>query len=69
MKAYLVMIDDRHTDPTAEVFLDPDKAVAYARGYAQDGLVDEDPIKGWLYHATYSVEGDSVWVIKKEIHE
>lgn len=68
---YVVMWNDRHTDPTATLFATPEAAVewgqATAREYDRHGDLDEtltDPMRsgGWLYHATYSCEGDSVWV-------
>lgn len=71
---YVAMINDRHTDPAGYVFSTPEKAIDFARGYAQnvvhDGCeIEEDPIEGWLYHATYCIEGDSVWVLERVIDE
>ncbi len=72
VKLYVVMVNDRHTDPEPNVFSDPSAAVEYARATAKasarrDEDFEETPVAGWLYHATYSVEGDSVWVVEKEL--
>lgn len=72
MKVYVAMIDDRHTDTEPYVFTTPDAAIAYAQGAASDGAhddadIEEETIVGWLYYARYSDEGDSVWVIEKEL--
>lgn len=71
---YVAMICDRHTDPEPFVFTTPELAIDYARTamaeYARDPAdIEEQPIDGWLYHATYSVEGDSVWVVEKELNQ
>lgn len=71
---YVVMIDDRHTDTDAEVFSTADAAIEYARqiaiGYARNpDDIDEEPVDGWLYHATYSGESDSVWVLAKTVRD
>lgn len=74
MKIYVAMICDRHTDPEPEVFSTPEAAIEYARTQAQEGARYEDAFQeeetpdGWLYYAIYSMEGDSVWVIEKELH-
>lgn len=73
LTVYVAMIADRHADPEPYVFSTPEAAIAYARSQAAEFAHDPDDIdeshlpKGWLYHATYSVEGDSVWVIEKEL--
>jgi hypothetical protein len=70
MKVYVLMIKDRHTDPDAEVFTTLAKAGAAAEAYLvgiPDVEVDESPPGGWLFCARYSVEGDRVWVIEKEL--
>lgn len=72
---YVAMIDDRHVDPEAYVFTTEALAVGFARNEAFELArantdVDESPVSpvsGWLYHATYSVEGDSVWVVAREL--
>ncbi len=74
MKVYVVMVCDRHTDPGAHVFTTPEKAIDYARAEVEElahfpDAINErpSPPDGWLYLATYSDEGDSVWVLEKEL--
>lgn len=72
MKVYVAMICDRHADPEPYVFSTPEAAIEYARSEAHEYAhsaedVEESAIDGWLYHATYSGEGDSVWVVEKEL--
>jgi hypothetical protein len=72
MNVYVAMIADRHTDTEPYVFSTAEAAIEYARqcaqAYARDPEeIEEEQIEGWLYHATYSAEGDSVWVLAKEI--
>lgn len=74
MKIYIAMVCDRHTDPEPEVFATPDSAIAWARAEAGNlaaghpgCTVEEGQVDGWLYYATYCVEGDSVWVIEKTL--
>jgi len=69
---YVVMIQDRHADPEPYVFSTAEAAIAYARQHALEYAsspddVEEEPVDGWLYHARYSGESDSVWVIEKEL--
>lgn len=72
-RVYVVMVDDRHDDPEPFVFTTAEAAIEYARQTAIDSAtrpddVEEEPAPdGWLYHARYSVEGDAVWVIEKEL--
>lgn len=73
-KLYVVMINDRHTDPEPYVFSTPEAAIDYARSEAHEYArtpegVEEEPIEGWLYYARYSGEGDSVWVIAKTLDD
>jgi hypothetical protein len=72
MKVYVVMICDRHCDPEPYVFETPEDAIAYARSEAVEGArvpenIVEEHIPAWLYYARYSPEGDSVWVIEKDV--
>lgn len=71
---YVVMINDRHCDPEAHVFATADTAIAAARQVALNNAhspsrIEEYETEGWLWHASYSVEGDSVWVIEKTLNE
>jgi hypothetical protein len=66
---YLVMVHDRHAEPDCEVFATLEWAIGYAqRVAARYPDAEEQPIEGWLYHANLTVEGDAVWVIKKDLH-
>jgi hypothetical protein len=71
VKVYVVMVSDRHCDPEAFLFSTAETAVDYARSVAaargEPERIHEQPIDGWLFHATYSVEGDSVWVVEKQL--
>lgn len=70
---YVAMIDDRHSDPEPHVFTTAALAIGYARFQAVELAGDEldvhetTPADDWLYHATYSGEGDSVWVVAVEL--
>ncbi len=76
------MVHDGHIDPFAEVFTTPEKATGWARQFYRDNYPDgvcradlddagvgehEPPPDDWLYHATYSLEGDAVWVVPVEL--
>jgi hypothetical protein len=74
MKIFVAMICDRHAEPEPYLFSTVEAATAYARAEAEANARDvadikEESIKGWLYHAMYSVEGDSVWVLEKDLEE
>jgi hypothetical protein len=74
MKIYIAMLNDRHTDAEPFPCSTPERAIERARTLAvensrDDGAsIDESETPdGWLYHAIYSCEGDSVWVIEKDL--
>ena len=72
VKVYVAMICDRHSDPEPYVFETAVDAIAYARSEALEGArtpenVVEEQIDAWLYYARYSPEGDSVWVLEKDV--
>ena len=69
---YVAMIADRHTDPEPYLFETAEQAIAFAQAKAREGArtpdaVEESDIDGWLYHASYSQEGDAVWVLTKTV--
>jgi len=73
---YVVIDVDRHLDPDAFVFADLDSAMEWARTTAREkdlhGVLDEelsDPMReiGWLYYACYSIEGDDLCVVEREV--
>lgn len=71
-KVYVMMVDDRHSDPEPTVYASSFEAINDAASWARDHAsdpddIDESPIGGWLYHATYSSESDSVWVLEKPV--
>jgi hypothetical protein len=77
MIVYLVIIEDRHSDVDIEVWLDETKAIErgkslaleYANGNPnelEEYLTTPMIESGWLYNVTYSCEGDSISVQKKE---
>ena len=54
------------------MFTTADAAIDFARRAAREynrhaDDYEEAEIAGWLFHARYSCEGDSVWVIEKEL--
>lgn len=68
MKVYVVMVDDRHTDPEPEVFIKPEDAITYAEKYlAGVPSYEVVEVSRWLFCATYSTEDDSIWVVEKEL--
>ncbi len=72
MKVYVAMIADRHADVEAHVFTSDRAAIAYAKqcvaAYARHPeSVEEQEVAGWLYYASYSPEGDAVWVVEREV--
>jgi hypothetical protein len=73
MNVYVAMINDRHTDPTAVLFTKHEDAIGYARQTAHNLSrghgYDVSEIPGWLFYASYSPEGDSVWVVETELRE
>jgi len=69
MDIYIAVCKDRHIDVVVKVFSDMGKAVDYAKKFMKTSArfpedIKESYIKGWLYHATFSCEGDSVHVEK-----
>ncbi len=76
MKIYLVFDNDRHIDTYATPFKDKEKAIQYAKDMANESCTHKEDFKehstvgnDWLYHATYSCEGDHVWVTEVELEE
>lgn len=75
---YVVVVNDRHSDPTPFVFTEPERAIEEARQLfeerfdpedaADDELGEQDPGDDWLYYAKWSHEGDDdVWVIERKL--
>lgn len=73
---YVMVVNDRHTDPTPFVFSGREQAVDAARKHfgdrfdsrnADDDELGEQEIDGWLYYAKWSHEGDDVWVVERQL--
>ena len=77
---YLVITEDRHADTEVTPFADEAEALAFAEqevaGNARhpEGIGPEDrelnaamQEDGWLWYCCYSVEGDSVRVVSREL--
>lgn len=72
MKLYVAITADRHTAPEPNVFTTAEAAIEFARNEAlanarSEADIEEEPVEGRLFHARYSDEGDSVWVVQKEL--
>lgn len=69
---YIVIVEDRHTDVEVIPFASKDAAILVARSLAKQYCRHEEDyeecdIKGYLFNAVYSCEGDSITVIAKEL--
>ena len=67
---YCVIINDRHADVDVQPYTNLEDAVDFARNTAKELCrfqedYEETKIDGWCFHAQYSCEGDSVWVVEK----
>lgn len=72
MKLFTAICKDRHTDTTAHVFSDRDKAIEWARSKAkeyarEESDYEEEQIDGWDFYACYSYEGDCIYVVETEL--
>lgn len=69
---YVLLHEDRHTDTTAQVFLDKERAISYARElvrsfepeHLDETLTSGMAGAGWLYYGCYSCEGCHVRVVQ-----
>lgn len=77
---YVVLVEDRHSDPGVEVFWDKAAAIRWARGFVEDSLRHPEDLEivelnnamirdGWQWHARYSSEGDCVTVLCRALHQ
>ena len=66
MTVYLLIVEDRHTDVEVRVFATVAAAVASAKElqaeYDYEPDEPDEPIDGWIYHATLSCDGDCLRV-------
>lgn len=68
------MIADRHTDTEAFPFSTAEAAIQFAKDSAEENArteddIEEEEVEGFIYHARYSCEGDSVWVVEREMDD
>lgn len=72
---FVVMVCDRHSDPTPYVFTGRETALAFARGEAADYVegtpyeLEESDIPDWIYYVSWGAEGDALWVQEVEVDE
>ena len=71
MDIFITICHNRYIDVTVRVFSSLDKAVEYCEEFpSPDKELEKQELTprmiraGWLYYATYGVEGDSVMVKK-----
>lgn len=74
MKLYIAHCLDRHIDPIIRVFDTAQAAIDFAKKFVQEGArhsgaISEEPVQGWLYHATYSCEGDRAYVTEATLND
>ena len=70
---FLVIVEDRHTEASVEVFASRAGAIARAvhivSEYDYEPDEPDEPIAGWIFHATLSREGDYVRVEASDVVE
>jgi hypothetical protein len=76
-KLAVVLWNDRHSDTTAHLFTDPEKAIEWAKQKAKEfdrhgdfrevELTDSMKKAGWVYYAYYSGESDGLRVVMVEV--
>lgn len=75
MKVYTLLTEDRHSEPTVDVYPTKDMAIQAAKDYLEKIDVDPSEIDdtklyyNWIYYAVYSCEGDCVRVEGHTIDE
>lgn len=76
MKVYVVLTEDRHSDPGIKIFAGFPAAIKYAKATAEEyaGYNHQEEVvvshsMDRPYHGEYSSEGDSVSVFEKEVEE
>ena len=71
MKVFLVIIEDRHVDVEVQVFSEKRDAIRVANGivhlYDYEPEEPDEPVDGWIFHATLSCEGACVRVKEAEV--
>jgi hypothetical protein len=73
MTVYLVILEDRHTDVSVDVYADKERAIQAAEqirdSYEYTPEEPDEDIDGWLFNATLSTEGDCIRVEEAEVIE
>ena len=74
----VMIIEDRHRDTDAQVFLKEKTAIDEARKLAKEycryaydyseELNERMKKDGWIFHVTYSYEGDNIRVLKRKVN-
>jgi hypothetical protein len=72
---YIVMVNDRHNDPEPWPYTEAGRALLAAEAEAMRLAggdwskveVASPPADGWAWSAVIGSEGDSVWVVAKEM--
>ncbi|HKO85644.1 MAG TPA: hypothetical protein VJ140_14050 [Actinomycetota bacterium] len=72
MKVFICVVNDRHADPEATAWTTADAAIEHARTEARACArhpedYEERTVEGWLFYVRYSCEGDSAWVVEREV--
>lgn len=77
MNIYIVIWEDRHTDTTADPFVDESAAIEWARTqakefdrfglYAEPPLTDEMRRAGWLHRITLGEDGAKLRVVENQL--
>jgi len=73
MRLYVAIWEDRHTDTTAHLFSDKDKAIEWARDVAEENChfpedySEENCPKEWIFNVVYSCENDNIRVVECEV--
>jgi hypothetical protein len=71
VKVYILIQNDRHTDPEATPYLSKDDVISDAKALAEQcrrgGPVVEEEIDGWIYFVEYGSEGDCIWVVEHDL--
>lgn len=71
MSLYALIVNDRHLDTEVRVFTTAELAIAAARLETSERgwWIEEEPIDGWLIHASHPTEGDHLQVVEVELED
>ena len=75
MDIYIVICEDRHSDIDVKVFLDPDRAIEYAKNSVledwdvrEQALTEAMKRDGWIFLVDYGTENDCVRVERGQLN-